>query len=94
MSKIPIVKKEIMYSLSKTLKGLKKPTDDELSYLEKFWSDFKIDQPDLSKLIISEMGAFSSSKAAMAAYAHGVWLCYAALKSQEEADEMNEDWGS
>lgn len=93
MSKLPIVKSDIMYSLYKTIKGIKSPSLEGLSYLEDFWHEFKRDQPDLAEMIIKEMGAFSPSKKEMAAYAHGVWLCYAALKSQLEADEMNEEWG-
>jgi hypothetical protein len=93
MSKLPIVKSEIGYSLYRTIKGIKEPTDEQVTYLEEFWAEFKKDQPELAKLIIKEMGAFSPNKKAMAAYAHGVWLCYAALKSQQEADEMNENWG-
>ena len=38
------------------------------------------------------MNGFKAQKI-MAAFAHGVWMTYAALKSQEEADEMNRDWG-
>ena len=93
MSKIPIVKSEIGYSLYRTIKGIKKPTNEQVTYLEDFWAEFKQVQPELAKLIVKEMGAFAPNKKEMAAYAHGVWLCYAALKSQEEADEMNETWG-
>ena len=94
MSKLPIVKSAIRYSLYRTIKEINSPDlSVGLSYLEDFWTEFKKDQPELAEIIIKEMGAFAPNKKEMAAYAHGVWLCYAALKSQLEADEMNEDWG-
>ena len=71
---------------------MKRADDAGLSYLGTFWETFKEDQPHLAKLVLREMNSFKNNKAA-AAFAHGVWLTYAALQSQEEADEMNEDWG-
>ena len=94
MSKLPIVKSEIKYSLYRTIKGIKSASSvSGVTYLEDFWAEFKKDQPELAEIIVKEMAAFAPSKKEMAAYAHGVWLCYAALKSQQEADEMNENWG-
>ena len=69
-----------------------KDKDVGIKYIESFWTRFKKDQPYLSKLVLQEMMSFKSDKVA-AAFAHGVWMTYAALKSQEEAAEMNRDWG-
>ena len=66
--------------------------DKGLKELGSFWSKFKKDQPHLVKIIVREMKAFKTEKQ-KAAFAHGVWMMYTALKSQEEADEMNRDWG-
>ena len=65
--------------------------DKGMKYLESFWARFKKDQPHLAKLVVREMNSFKSDKSA-AAFAHGVWITYAALQSQEEADELNENW--
>jgi len=92
MSKIPNVQKGIEHSLLKTVKSVREGQDEGLEYLAAFWKDFKEDQPNLSKLVLAEMNRFKNQKI-MAAFAHGVWMVYAALQSQEEADEMNEDWG-
>ena len=92
MAKIPKVRKGIEHSLRRTLEGMQKSSDKGLEYLASFWQDFKDEQPHLAKLVVREMNAFKSNKAA-AAFAHGVWITYAALQSQEEADELNENWG-
>ena len=92
MSKIPNVQKGIDASLLKTVDKVREGDVEGLEYLHAFWEQFKKDQPHLHKLIIKEMNKFKSQKI-MAAFAHGAWMLYAALKSQEEADEMNRDWG-
>ena len=90
--KIPEVRKGIEHSIRRTLEGMQKSPDRGMDYLESFWARFKKDQPQLAKLVIREMNSFKNNKSA-SAFAHGVWVTYAALQSQEEADEMNEDWG-
>ena len=92
MSKIPEVRKGIEHSIRRTLEGMQKSDDKGLKYLESFWARFKKDQPYLAKLVVREMNSFKNNKSA-AAFAHGVWITIAALQSQEEADEMNENWG-
>ena len=92
MSKIPKVQKGLDASLLKIVEEVRKADVEGLEYLHSFWEQFKKDQPHLHKLIVEEMNQFKSQKI-MAAFAHGVWMTYAALKSQEEADEMNRDWG-
>ena len=92
MSKIPVVKKEIYYSLKKTVQEMSRKPDGGMVELGKFWADFKKEQPHLVKIVVREMKGFKTEKL-KAAFAHGVWIAYVALKSQEEADEMNEDWG-
>ena len=91
MSKIPIVKKGIRYSLSKDIQSSKKD-EKSSNYLISFWLQFKTEQPALARIIGKEIETFKTAKET-AAFAHGVWLIYATLKSQEEADEMNKDWG-
>ena len=66
--------------------------DGGLLELGKFWALFKKEQPNLIKIMVKEMKGFKSEKL-KAAFAHGVWMTYMALKSQEEADDMNENWG-
>ena len=92
MNKIPKVQKGIEHSLRKTLTEMRKGEDQGLAYLQAFWKSFKEEQPVLAKLVVKEMNHFKSQKL-MAAFAHGVWMTYAALQSQDEADEMNRDWG-
>lgn len=92
MSKIPIVQQGIQHSFDKKMKEIKADGLRGLEDLTEFWSSFKKEQPYLAKIVIREMNGFKSQKI-MAAFAHGVWMAYAALKSQEEADEMNRDWG-
>ena len=95
MSNIPKVRKGIEQSIRKTLESLHGTEEDKdkgIKYIESFWTRFKKDQPYLSKLVLREMMSFKSDKVA-AAFAHGVWVTYAALQSQEEADDMNENWG-
>ena len=91
MSKIPIVKKGIRYSLSKDIESSKKEKESG-NYLVSFWLQFKKEQPALAKIVAKEIETFKTAKET-AAFAHGVWIVYATLKSQEEADEMNKDWG-
>ena len=91
MSRLPKVAKEIKYSLYRTIKDM--ATDKKKSaYLKGFWSGFKKDQPELAVIVRDEMENFKNAHE-MGAFAHGVWLIYAALESQLEADEMNEEWG-
>jgi len=92
MSKIPNVQKGIEAPLLKTVASVRQGDDEGLEYLAAFWKEFKEDQPTLSKIVLKEMNKFKNQKI-MAAFAHGVWMTYAALQSQEEADEMNEEWG-
>lgn len=92
MSKIPVVQEEIKYSIFRTIEGFKKREKGKKEYLEEFWKDFKTTQPHLARIVLKEMEAFDSVDK-MGAFAHGVWLIYAALQSQEEADEMNSMWG-
>ena len=91
MSRLPKVAEEIKYSLYRTIKDM--TTDKKKSaYLKGFWSEFKKDQPELANIVRDEMENFKNAHE-MGAFAHGVWLVYAALESQLEADEMNEEWG-
>lgn len=91
MSRLPRVAEEIKYSLYRTIKDM--ATDKKKSaYLKGFWSGFKKDQPELAVIVRDEMENFKNAHE-MGAFAHGVWLIYAALESQLEADEMNEEWG-
>lgn len=91
MSKIPIVKKGISSSLTRDIESNRKNAKST-SYLVSFWVQFKTDQPVLAKIVAKELDAFKTPEET-AAFAHGVWILYATLKSQEEADEMNRDWG-
>ena len=91
MSRLPKVAEEIKYSLYRTIKDM--ATDKKKSaYLKGFWSGFKKDKPELAVIVRDEMENFKNAHE-MGAFAHGVWLIYAALESQLEADEMNEEWG-
>ena len=91
MSRLPKVAEEIKYSLYRTIKDM--ATDKKKSaYLKGFWSGFKKDQPELAVIVRDEMENFKNAHE-MGAFAHGVWLIYAALESLLEADEMNEEWG-
>ena len=91
MEKNPKVAEEIKYSLYRTIKDM--ATDQKKhAYLKGFWSGFKKDQPELAVIVRDEMENFKNAHE-MGAFAHGVWLIYAALESQLEADEMNEEWG-
>ena len=91
MSRLPKVAEEIKYSLYRTIKDM--ATDKKKSaYLKGFWSGFKKDQPELAVIVRDEMENFKNAHE-MGAFAHGVWLIYAALETQLEADEMNEEWG-
>jgi len=91
MNQLPKVRKEIKFSLFKAIEDME-DDDRKLIYLKEFWREFRADQPELSKILVKELEAFKNP-VEMSAFAHGVWLVYAALRSQLEADEMNEDWG-
>ena len=84
MTKMPEVRKEVAYSIYKTIDGLE-GLEEKSKYLSDFWNKFRKEQPELHTIITKEQ---------MGAFAHGIWLLWAALKSQQEADEMNENWGS
>ena len=91
MSRLPKVAEEIKYSLYRTIKDM--ATDKKKSaYLKGFWSGFKKDQPELAVIVRDDMENFKNAHE-MGAFALGVWLIYAALESQLEADEMNEECG-
>jgi hypothetical protein len=51
-----------------------------------------IDQPALTEIILKEITSFKNT-GEMGAFAHGCWLVYRALESQQQADEFNEVWG-
>ena len=91
MTRMPQVRKEIAYSIYKTIDGLEE-LEEKSEYLNSFWNKFKKEQPDLHTIITKELMAFEE-RGQMGAFAHGVWIVWAALKSQQEADEMNENWG-
>ena len=91
MTKMPQVRKEVAYSIYKTIDGLGE-LEEKSEYLSGFWNKFKEEQPDLHAIVTKELLAFEE-RGQMGAFAHGVWLVWAALKSQQEADEMNENWG-
>ena len=91
MTRMPQVKKEVAYSIYKTIDGLE-DLEEKSEYLNNFWNKFKDEQPDLHTIITKELFAFEKQEQ-MGAFAHGVWIVWAALKSQQEADEMNENWG-
>jgi hypothetical protein len=90
MSRLPRVAKEIKYSIYKTLSDMEK--DSKEKYLKAFWKSFKEKQPELANIVRHEMEHFTNAYE-MGAFAHGIWVIYAALESQLEADEMNEEWG-
>jgi|TARA_R110000751_G_scaffold137472_2_gene240891 hypothetical protein len=92
MTKMPEVRKEVAYSIYKTIDGLE-GLEEKSKYLSDFWNKFRKEQPELHTIITKELMGFEE-KDQMGAFAHGVWLVWAALKSQQEADEMNENWGS
>ncbi len=89
MSRLPRVAKEIKYSIYKTLADMEK--DSKEKYLKAFWKSFKEKQPELANIVRHEMEHFTNAHE-MGAFAHGIWVIYAALESQLEADEMNEEW--
>jgi len=93
MNKLPYVQKDIKYSIYRSVKEMNESPEGKPTYLKKFWAEFKEEQPHLAAIIINEIEAFHTAEQ-MGAFAHGVWLCWAALKSQAEADEMNRDWGT
>ncbi len=92
MTRMPQVRKEVGYSIYRTIDALGE-LEEKSKYLSGFWSDFKKEQPDLHAIITKELLSFEKQDQ-MGAFAHGVWIVWAALKSQQEADEMNESWGS
>tara|TARA_R110000744_G_scaffold1739_1_gene6266 strand:- start:2729 stop:3007 length:279 start_codon:yes stop_codon:yes gene_type:complete len=91
MTKLPHVRKEVSYSLYRHIDSLEE-FSEKSAYLSEFWQEFKKEQPELHTIVIKELTSFKN-KEQMGAFAHGVWLLWAALKSQQEADEMNENWG-
>tara|TARA_R100001377_G_scaffold63434_1_gene39072 strand:- start:5794 stop:6075 length:282 start_codon:yes stop_codon:yes gene_type:complete len=93
MSKIPQVKSAILHSLNKGLDDMEKDKDLKEAYLATFWEGLSMDQPALTEMILKEITAFKKT-GEMGAFAHGCWLVYRALESQQQADEFNEVWGS
>tara|TARA_R110000824_G_scaffold349586_1_gene536474 strand:- start:1298 stop:1576 length:279 start_codon:yes stop_codon:yes gene_type:complete len=91
MNQLPKVRKEIKFSIFKALEDME-DSDSKLIYLQEFWKGFRKEQPELTKILVKELEAFKHPLE-MSAFAHGIWLIYASLRSQLEADEMNEDWG-
>ena len=90
MTRMPQVRREVAHSIYRTIDGLEE-LEDKSEYLNDFWNKFKKEQPDLHTIITKEMLAFEE-RGQMGAFAHRVWIVWAALKSQQEADEMNESW--
>jgi hypothetical protein len=84
MSKIPKVKMDILYSINKGLEDMEKDKDLKEAYLATFWEGLVI--------ILKEITSFKNT-GEMGAFAHGCWLVYRALESQQQADEFNEVWG-
>lgn len=91
MTRMPQVRREIAYSMYRSIDSLD-AMEDKSEYLNGFWKEFKKEQPELHAIVLKELTSFKS-KEQMGAFAHGIWLLWSALKSQQEADEMNESWG-
>lgn len=93
MSTIPIVKREIIHSINKGVEDMEKDKMLKEAYLARFWEGLALGQPALTDMILKEITHFKKS-GEMGAFAHGCWLVYRALESQQQADEFNEVWGS
>lgn len=92
MSKIPLVKIDILHSINRSLEEMSKDKDMKEEYLTDFWEGLSQDQPALTEMILKEITSFKK-KGEMSAFAHGCWLVYKVLQSQQEADELNSTWG-
>lgn len=89
MDKLPIVQSGIQESIHKSYERIL----FKESYLLKWWGDFKTDQGVMSENIMKELKEFKTPSEA-AAFSHGIWMVYESLRSQLEADELNEHWGN
>lgn len=94
MSKIPLVKQEVIDTVIRDLESqyIKNKEIETMNHLIDFWRDFKKEQPALSALLLKELQQ-ARGTVEKGYIAHGAWLVYKALKVQEEVDELNEAWG-
>ena len=81
---LPIVSKEVVTSVSKSM--------TEKSYLHESWTEMMLENTELFSIITKLCKSFPEKKT-KESFLRGAWLVWALFKSQDQANEMNNDWG-
>ncbi len=89
MTRLPLVKKEIAYSMKANMETRK--ASEREAYLMGFWDSLSYEQPDLTKMIFREMEEMEDP-AHQGFFLQGVCFIYMSLQSQLEANEFKEKW--
>ena len=83
-SMLPIVSKEVVASVSKSM--------SHKNYLHESWTEMMLENSTLFETTTTMCKSFPD-KQSKESFLRGCWLVWALLKSQDQADEMNQDWG-
>jgi len=83
-SMLPIVSKEVVASVSKSM--------SHKNYLHESWTEMMLENSTLFETTTKMCKSFPD-KQSKESFLRGCWLVWALLKSQDQADEMNQDWG-
>ena len=81
---LPIVTKEVVSSVNKSM--------SDKSYLHESWTEMMLENSQLFTTVTQLCKQFPD-KETKESFLRGSWLVWALLKSQDQANDMNYDWG-
>ena len=81
---LPVVTKEVVSSVNRSM--------SDKSYLHESWTEMMLENSTLFETTTKMCKSFPD-KQSKESFLRGCWLVWALLKSQDQADEMNKDWG-
>tara|TARA_R110002020_G_C16003905_1_gene750494 strand:+ start:171 stop:374 length:204 start_codon:yes stop_codon:yes gene_type:complete len=61
-------------------------------YLHDSWTEMMLENPQLFQTVTTLCKSFPDKKT-KESFLRGSWLVWALFKSQDQANEMNKDWG-
>jgi hypothetical protein len=81
---LPIISQEVVTSVQKSMA--------QKDYLHDSWTEMMLENPQLFQTVTTLCKSFPDKKT-KESFLRGSWLVWALFKSQDQANEMNKDWG-
>ena len=81
---LPIISQEVVTSVQKSM--------SQKDYLHDSWTEMMLENPQLFQTVTTLCKSFPD-KETKESFLRGAWLVWALFKSQDQANEMNKDWG-